>query len=190
MSVDESTVILGPIDHVGCARASSIVTAARSATVRPRNGPPLAVTTSRLTWSRRPSVKDSLARRHWCNAQCSLSTGTISAPGVLRTFWTTGPAAINDSLLARPSRLPNRSVSRVTVSPAKPTIPLMTTSAPWQAAANASSPTETSNPAPSRSWIAAAFLSLPRAIVAQLKSWAWVASNSGVPPPAPRAVIW
>src|ERR1700722_17483399 len=41
-----------------------------------------------------------IARRHWCTAQCSESTGTISAPGVLRTRWTTGPAGVRDSLLA------------------------------------------------------------------------------------------
>src|SRR5436190_1827731 len=75
MSVDESTVIFGPIDHVGCASASSMVTFARSAGVRPRNGPPLAVSTMRATSSWLP------ARRHWCTALCSLSTGTISPGG-------------------------------------------------------------------------------------------------------------
>ena len=42
---------------------------------------------------------------------------------------TTGPAAIRLSLLASPSRLPDRSVSTVTDRPAKPTTPLITTSA-------------------------------------------------------------
>ena len=47
MRVDESTVIFGPIDHVGCAKASAVVTSRSSAAVRPRNGPPLPVRISR-----------------------------------------------------------------------------------------------------------------------------------------------
>ena len=47
-------------------------------------------------------------------AQCSLSTGTSSAPGVARSGCTTGPAAIRLSLLARARRLPARSVAIVT----------------------------------------------------------------------------
>ena len=54
MRVDESTVIFGPIFHVGWARASSMVTDASSARLRPRNGPPLAVSTIRCTRSGRP----------------------------------------------------------------------------------------------------------------------------------------
>ena len=41
--------------------------------------------------------------------------------GVCHARWTTGPAAISDSLLARPRRLPALRVARVTGSPAKPT---------------------------------------------------------------------
>ena len=41
-------------------------------------------------------------------AQCSESTGTISAPGVARAACTTGPPAISDSLLAKASRRPDR----------------------------------------------------------------------------------
>ena len=47
ISVEESTVIFGPILQVGWASASSTVTAASSAPARPRNGPPLAVSSSR-----------------------------------------------------------------------------------------------------------------------------------------------
>ncbi len=50
-------------------------------------------------------------------------------PSVARNGRTTGPAAIRLSLLASPSRLPARSVSTVTGSPANPTTPLITTSA-------------------------------------------------------------
>ena len=68
-------------------------------------------------------------RRHWCNAQCSESTGTSSAPSTSRNGCTTGPAAIRLSLLASPSRHPFDSVAMVTGRPAKPTTPLITTSA-------------------------------------------------------------
>ena len=101
--VDESTVIFGPIFQVGWASASSTVTSASSARVRPRNGPPLAVSTRSAT---RAGPSGSRARRHWWMAQCSLSTGTSSAPGVRRTRWTTGPPAMSDSLLARARRRP------------------------------------------------------------------------------------
>ena len=47
ISVLESMVIFGPIFQVGCASACSTPTSARSAAVRPRNGPPLAVSTIR-----------------------------------------------------------------------------------------------------------------------------------------------
>src|SRR5258708_2879112 len=123
INVDESTVIFGPMLHVGWASASSIVTWHSSSRVRPRNGPPLAVRMMRRRLERSPD------RRHWCTAQCSLSTGTSSAPGVARTRWTTGPAAISDSLLASASRLPAPSAASVTDRPAKPTTPLRTTAA-------------------------------------------------------------
>ena len=129
INVLESMVIFGPIAQVGWARAWSTVTAARSPAERPRNGPPLAVSTMRVTSRIDPSAKPADDRRHWCTAQCSLSTGTSSAPGVARSGCTTGPAAMRLSLFASPRRLPDRSVSIVTGSPANPTTPLMTTSA-------------------------------------------------------------
>ena len=49
ISVAESIVILRPIRHVGCCSASAAETAASSDAVRPRNGPPDAVSTSRCT---------------------------------------------------------------------------------------------------------------------------------------------
>ena len=57
MSVAESIEILPPMSQVGWASASSTVTSASSARVRPRNGPPQAVRTS---FSRSPGA---LARR-------------------------------------------------------------------------------------------------------------------------------
>ena len=128
MSVDESMVIFGPIDQVGWASASSTVTSASSAFDRPRNGPPEAVSTMRLTQSP-PSPPGCCARRLWCTAQCSLSTGTSSpAPGCARTRRTTGPAAMSDSLLASARRVPDPSAARVTPRPAKPTTPFTHTS--------------------------------------------------------------
>ena len=100
ISVEESTVIFGPIDQVGWTRASATSTAASSSGVRPRNGPPEAVSSRRATSPGPP------ARRHWWRAQCSESTGMISAPGVARACWTTGAPAMIDSLLARASRSP------------------------------------------------------------------------------------
>ena len=111
--------------QVGCASAASTVTSASCSALRPRNGPPLAVSRRRST-SRSAATDE---RRHWCSAQCSLSTGTSSAPGTSRSGCTTGPAAIRLSLLARARRLPERSVSIVTARPANPTTPLTTTSA-------------------------------------------------------------
>ena len=46
MSVAESMVIFGPMDQLGCASACSGVTAASSAAVRPRKGPPEPVSSS------------------------------------------------------------------------------------------------------------------------------------------------
>ncbi len=69
-SVAELIVTTGPMSQVGCASACSTVTPSRSSALRPRNGPPLAVSTSRATSSRAPP------RRHWASAECSESTGT------------------------------------------------------------------------------------------------------------------
>ena len=82
MRVDESTVIFGPIDQVGWARASSTVTsassAARAAPERPAAGgehhpahPVRAVGVGAAAGTGAPR-------------QCSLSTGTSSAPGASR----------------------------------------------------------------------------------------------------------
>ena len=147
ISVDESMVIFGPIDHVGWASASATVTARSRSAVQPRNGPPDAVSSRRAT-----SVVACTAARHWCTAQCSESTGTISAPGVRRAFCTTGAPAMSDSLLASARRFPASSAAIVTGRPAKPTTALRTTSALRAAATMPSSPTMTSVPAgtPSR----------------------------------------
>ena len=91
---------------------------------------------------RRPSSVAVARRRcrHWWMAQCSESTGTISAPGVRRARCTTGAPAMSDSLLARARRRPASSAARVTGSPAKPTTPLTTTRPPSRRPASPSGP--------------------------------------------------
>ena len=132
-SVAELMVMTGPIDHVGCCSASSTVTSARSSRVRPRNGPPDAVSTSRRTSPRDP------ARRHWASAECSESTGTIW-PGRARSV-TSEPPMIRDSLLASASVVPASSAASVGRSPTAPVMPLSTTSHSRPAASvEASSP--------------------------------------------------
>lgn len=61
----------GPIAHVGWASASAGVTWASSALLRPRKGPPEAVTTSLRTSARVPEASA------WKSAACSESTGMI-----------------------------------------------------------------------------------------------------------------
>ena len=110
----------GPMSQVGWASACSRVTWSSSSRRRPRNGPPLAVTTSRRTSSRDP------ARRHCAIAVCSESTGTIW-PGLARAA-TSGPPAINDSLFAKARVRPASRAARVGASPTDPVIPFRTTS--------------------------------------------------------------
>ena len=57
ISVELSTVILAPMFHVGCASASAIVTSRSCSRVRPRNGPPLAVSTMRADLGRAPGAQ-------------------------------------------------------------------------------------------------------------------------------------
>ena len=131
--VAELMVMTGPMSQVGCASACSAVTSASSSAVRPRNGPPLAVSTSRRTSSARPP------RRHWASAECSESTGTIW-PGLARPV-TSGPPMISDSLLASARVVPASSAASVGRSPTAPVIPLSTTSQARPAASvEASSP--------------------------------------------------
>ena len=80
--------------------------------LRPRNGPPLAVSTSRRTSSARPP------RRHWASAECSESTGTIW-PGAAAAL-TSGPPAMSDSLLASASVLPGGERGQGRAQPDRP----------------------------------------------------------------------
>ena len=118
-SVAESMVIFAPIDHVGCASASSAVTSASSSRAQPRKGPPLAVSTM---------LSGSPPRAHWNSAECSLSTGSSAPPPRARAPRARSPAATRLSLFASASVTPCSSAHIVAGRPAKPTVALRTTS--------------------------------------------------------------
>ena len=116
ISVAESMVILPPIDQVGWRSASSTVTSSSSARVRPRNGPPEAVSTSSRRSCRARSPASS-----WCSAECSESTGRICAPVASASCMTSSPPTTSDSLLASARSIPSPSVATVGPRPALPT---------------------------------------------------------------------
>ena len=120
-SVAEFVVTTRPMSHVGWASASAGVTAASEARLRPRNGPPDAVSTSRRTSPRSPD------RSACAIAECSESTGTI-CPGRASAV-TRSPPTISDSLFASASVRPVSRAARVGPSPTEPVMPLSTTSA-------------------------------------------------------------
>src|SRR3954447_2231154 len=140
MSVAESIVMRPPMSHVGCASASRGVISARS--TRPRNGPPEAVTT------RRSTVPGSAASISWYRAECSLSTGSRRAPVASASAMTSSPPTTRLSLLARATSIPSVSATIVGPSPAVPTIPFSTRSAPDEAISSRtpSSPAYTGSP--------------------------------------------
>src|SRR5215211_6301514 len=118
--VAESMVILGPIRHVGCLSASSGPTSTSLAFSNEKKGPPDAVNnTPVISSSRLPS-------RHWKIAECSESTGIMRL--LAARAITHSPPATSDSLLARATRLPVCKAPTVAARPAKPTMPLRTTS--------------------------------------------------------------
>ncbi len=180
-------VMTGPMFQVGCARACSGVTPASSALVRCRNGPPLAVTISRLTSASRPP------RRHWAIAECSESTGTIW-PGAAASA-TSGPPMMSDSLLASASMRPAVRADRVAASPTAPVTAFRTTSHGCAAIpATASGPAVTSGSfrrappadamAASASRSSGTAAGLATATLSAPSSMAWRASRPGFPPPA------
>ena len=105
-SVAESTVIFGPIDHVGCASASSTVISSvcRRSALQPRKGPPDAVSTYPT------GVDGRAASTSWKSAECSLSTG-ISSPRPRRLRLEREVAAGDEALLVR-KREPEPSLER------------------------------------------------------------------------------
>ena len=124
ISVDESTVIFGPIDHVGWASASSTVTSASDAGARPRNGPPLAVSTRRAS-SDGPAAAQALVD----GAVLGVDRAGSRPRACRARRRPPGPPAMSDSLLASARRFPAARAASVTGSPAKPTTPLTATSA-------------------------------------------------------------
>ena len=122
MSVAESIVTFRPMFHVGWFNASFEDIRARSAGLLPRKGPPDAVRTTRSTRS------GSCPARHWCTAQCSLSTGRISTPWRFAAAMTISPAMTRISLLASAMVLPASIARSVGTSPALPGRALMTRS--------------------------------------------------------------
>src|SRR5215211_772972 len=156
ISVAESIVILPPIAHVGWRSAASTVTSASWARLRPRNGPPDAVSVSRSTVpGRSPSTS-------WCSAECSESTGISCAPVASESAITSSPPTTSDSLLASATSTPSVSATIVGPSPAEPTIALSTRSAPDSATSRTSpsGPPSTSPPVHASAARAAASASL------------------------------
>ena len=100
MRVAESTEIFAPIRHVGCPSACATVADRIRATVWVRNGPPEAVRRiRRISSRRRPAIA-------WKTAECSLSTGRISAFPRRAAAVTNFPAITRSSLFARAIRFP------------------------------------------------------------------------------------
>ena len=96
---------------------------------------------SKIRFSSRPW----LPWRLWKMAECSESTGTISAPFSRARSITNGPAHTKVSLLARAMRLPVSMAARVGARPAMPTRAVTAVSAwgSWAAARTPSSPART-----------------------------------------------
>ena len=111
-------MILPPIAQVGCCeRLLDASTSSSSARVRPRNGPPEAVSDEPLDRAR-------AARRaiSWCSAECSESTGISWAPVASASAITSSPPTTSDSLLASATSMPSVSATIVGPSPAEPTM--------------------------------------------------------------------
>ena len=109
-------VIFCPIAQVGCLRASSGRTSLRLSAVRPRNGPPEAV--SQILSMRFPASPF----RDWKMALCSLSTGRIGTPFDEARGIMICPAVTSVSLLASAIFLP---LSIAATVGRTPTMPMM-----------------------------------------------------------------
>ena len=127
----ESTVILAPMDQLGLCKASSLVTRCNSSVVLPKKGPPEQVRIRRFT-----SPRSRLPCSDWNRAECSESTGRISAPKSWASSITSSPPHTKVSLLARAMRLPSRMAAMVGRRPTIPTTAVSTVSALGRAAAS------------------------------------------------------
>ena len=140
-----STEIFAPMLQFGWATAWAGVTSSSSARALPRKGPPEPV--SRIFFSSpRPRPV-----RHWKMAECSLSTGTISAPQRFASAMTSSPAHTSVSLLARAMRFFARIASSVGRRPIAPETAVTTQSLFSSDAAS----TRPSRPEPMRTSISA-----------------------------------
>ena len=129
IKVAQSTVIFSPMVQLGWRRASARVFAAISYRLRPKKGPPEQVSSSRFTSPPAGSARRSRQPwRHWKMAECSLSTGIISAPYFRAASITSSPAHTSVSLLARAIRLPASMAAIVGQRPAIPTTAVTTVS--------------------------------------------------------------
>ena len=114
-------VILAPIVHVGCFKASSGVTSPNDAHVRSLNAPPEAVMISRDGSLTSPS-------RHCQIAEGSLSIGRMVAPPASAVSINRLPDITITSLFARPSVLPACSAAIEVGKPTHPTVAAITIS--------------------------------------------------------------
>ena len=121
--VAESTVILGPMVHVGWASASFTEAFDSSSRLHSRKGPPDAVMTTRLRSSLRSP------RRHCASAACSESTGINRSGSPFTRSMTSSPPTMSDSLLARASVFPDCSAASDGAKPTAPTMAFSTMSA-------------------------------------------------------------
>ena len=81
--------------------------------------------------------------RHWKMAECSESTGTISAPYFCAVSMTSSPAQTNVSLFASAIRFPARIAASVGLSPATPTTAVTTVPPMVAASVSAAAPPAT-----------------------------------------------
>ena len=125
-----STEIFAPIFQFGWLTACCGVTCSSSLLALPRKGPPEPV--SRIFFS----SPFPLPIRHWKIAECSLSTGMISAPIFAACFITSVPAQTRVSLLARAILFFSRMAASVGLRPTDPETAVTTQSLPEKAAAS------------------------------------------------------
>ena len=128
--VELSTEILAPMLQLGWRTASSGVMASSSSRRLPRKGPPEPVSRIFL------SSPAPLPVRHWKMAECSESTGTISAPFSFARAMTRSPAHTSVSLLARAMRFFASMAARVGLSPTAPDTAVTTQSLSERVAAS------------------------------------------------------
>src|SRR3954469_4933990 len=180
ISVAESIVIFPPMSHVGWASACSRVTFFRSAALRPRNEPPLAVSTSLSIVPGRCSAFTS-----WNRAECSESTGITCAPVASASAMTSSPPTTSDSLLASARSIPSPRVATLGPRPAEPTSAFSTRSQslPTISSTRPSLPASTSPPVQA-SAARAATASSASAIRSTPCCSAWATSRSKLEPAA------